>query len=290
MPQPPDQDVKRLTPTPEVLRELYLLSGNNCAMPDCDHVIVDRKGVVVGHICHIEAAMPDGPRFNPKQTNEDRRALSNLVLMCAGHHIQIDSKKYEAQWPVAAVRKLKDDHESKFKGLDGSLKQAFKSAFVDSTASLVPSEPRNCEELERLVPDCKLVQSKDVAKRADQIKNFVAKAAKAPETERDFMLSVIKRALTLGNKDAVVSVHVDDIQNAFKISAQKVKTLGDGLRRYKLGEADLVGTNDGDEYHVTVWDPSDFLNWFDLDAFCRASGHKLEQFVMKLKFGLLDKP
>lgn len=280
---------KRLTPTPDVLRELYLLSGNNCAMPDCDHVILDRKGVVVGHICHIEAAMPDGPRFNPNQTNEDRRALSNLVLMCAGHHIQIDSKKYEAQWPVAAVRKLKDDHESKFKGIDGSLKQAFRSTFVDSTASLVPSEPGNFEELERLVPNCE-VHEEQAKKRASQIKRFVSRAAKAPETERDFMLSVIKRAITLGSRENVVSVHVDDIRNAFKISANKVKTLGDGLRRYRLGDVDLVGTNDGDEYHVQIYDPSDYVNWFDIDAFCRASGHELQEFVMHLKFGLLDKP
>lgn len=287
MTKPTKQAVKRLTPTPEVLRELYLLSGNNCAMPDCDHVILDRKGVVVGHICHIEAVMPDGPRFNPNQSNEDRRALSNLVLMCAGHHTQIDSVKYEARWPVAAVRKLKDDHEKKFKGLDGSLKQAFRSAFVDTTASLAPSEPGDFKRLERLVPDCK-VRGGDAKKRASQIKEFVARATKAPETERDFMLGVIKRAITLGSREAVVSIHVDDIQNAFEISANKVKTLGEGLRRYGLGDVDLVGTVDGDEYHVQVKDPSHYVNWFDVDAFCKASGHELEQFVMSLKFGLLD--
>lgn len=288
MTKPTKQTVRRLTPTPAVLRELYLLSGNNCAMPDCDHVIVDRKGVVVGHICHIEAAMPDGPRFNSKQSNEDRRALSNLVLMCAGHHIQIDSVKYENRWPVGAVRKLKNDHENNFKGIAGSLKQAFRTTFVDTTASLAPSEPSDFKELERLVPDCKLL-GEDAKKRASQIKEFVAKAAKAPETERNFMLGVIRRAITLGSREAVVSVHVDDIQNAFKISANKLKTLGDGLRRYGLGDVDLVGTLDGDEYHVQIKDPSHYVNWFDLNAFCEASGYELEQFVINLKFGLLDK-
>ena len=81
---------KRLTPKPEVLRELYILSGNNCAMPGCKNVIIDRAGVVVGHVCHIEAAKPEGSRFNLNQNNEQRRALSNLVLMCKGHHAQID--------------------------------------------------------------------------------------------------------------------------------------------------------------------------------------------------------
>jgi hypothetical protein len=66
--------VMRLTPKPEVLRELYLLSGNNCAMPGCANSIIDSAGVVVGHICHIDAAMPDGARFIPDQTNEERHA------------------------------------------------------------------------------------------------------------------------------------------------------------------------------------------------------------------------
>ncbi|MCP3018634.1 hypothetical protein [Cupriavidus basilensis] len=97
--------VKRLTPKPDTLRELYLLSGNNCAIPDCDNVIIDHGGVVVGHVCHIEAAMLDGARFNPAQSNENRRSLDNLVLMCAGHHAQIDSKKHEATWTVSKLKK-----------------------------------------------------------------------------------------------------------------------------------------------------------------------------------------
>jgi len=66
-----NQKPKRLVPKPDVLRELYLLSGKNCAMPDCNNVIVDSKGVVIGQVCHIEAASPKGPRFNAKQSNDD---------------------------------------------------------------------------------------------------------------------------------------------------------------------------------------------------------------------------
>lgn len=75
--------------------------------------------------------MPDGARFIPDQTNEERRAPSNLVLLCAGHHAQIDSKKHEKKWVAAALKKIKADHEKKFKGLDGSLRQAFQDAGQD---------------------------------------------------------------------------------------------------------------------------------------------------------------
>jgi hypothetical protein len=175
--------VTRLTPKPEVLRELYLLSGNNCAMPGCKNVIIDRAGVVVGHICHIEAAMPDGARFNPDQTNEERRALSNLVLICAGHHAQIDSKKHEKKWTLAAVRKIKADHEKKFKGLDDSLQQAFQSSFVDSTDALSPTNAESFAELERLVPHAKVRSDKKPERKAET-DDFLKKMSLVPDEER----------------------------------------------------------------------------------------------------------
>jgi len=280
---------KHLTPKSEVLRELCPLSGNNCAMPSCKNVIIDPKGVVVGHICHIEAALPDGARFNADQSNEDRRALSNLVLMCAGHHLQIDSKKYEEEWPVAAVRKLKAEHEANFKGLDGSLEQRFRSEFTDNTAWLDPSEPKTYKRLEELVPDCKL-HGEDAPKRQRQIKTFLKRARLVPQTERDFMLNVINRAIRLnGSSDGSVLVHVDDIMSAFGIGVTKLKNLGKALERYSVGDLDLYGSGGPDEYHVRIGNPSDYLTWFDINEFCNKSGATLQEFVVDLKFGLLDK-
>ena len=279
---------KRLTPKPEVLRELYLLSGNNCAMPKCKNVIIDSMGVVVGHICHIEAAMPDGARFNANMSNNDRRALANLILMCSGHHLQIDSKKYEAKWPVEVVRKLKAEHEARFKGLDGSLEQRFQSEFADSTASLDPSEPKSFKRLEQLVSECKLYEE-DAAKRSKQVKAFLNKARLVPQTERDFMLNVINRAIRLDrSSDGEILVHVEDIKSAFGIGHSKIKTLGEALDRYGVGDVDLYGVGDRDEYHVRVSNPSDYLTWFDINEFCGKSGERLQDFVVDLKFGLLD--
>lgn len=50
-----DEDVKRLAPKQEVLRELYIKSGNECAFPGCHNVLVDENGKFVGEVCHIEA-------------------------------------------------------------------------------------------------------------------------------------------------------------------------------------------------------------------------------------------
>lgn len=49
---------KRLVPTKDVLRELYLKSGNQCAFPYCVRPMMNSDGEFVGQICHIEAAEP----------------------------------------------------------------------------------------------------------------------------------------------------------------------------------------------------------------------------------------
>ncbi len=58
---------KRLAPTKETLRELYLKSGNLCMFPGCAERIMDKDGKFVGQISHIEAAEPRGERFNPSR-------------------------------------------------------------------------------------------------------------------------------------------------------------------------------------------------------------------------------
>jgi hypothetical protein len=284
-----EQKPKRLVPKPDVLRELYLLSGNNCAMPECNNVIVDSKGVVIGQVCHIEAASPRGPRFNAKQSNDDRRSLSNLVLICAGHHIQIDSKKYEKQWSVAAVRKLKRNHEKQFKGIDNSLQQAFKTEFVDTTDALNPTSPGKFRALEDKLPDC-ILDEEDAPKREVQVNEFVENLRKVPTKERDFILGVIRRAIKLGDADEVISVHVDDIVSAFGMGHTKLKTLGKALERYGVGDIDLVSSLNSheDEYHVRIYNPSEYLFWFDIAEFCEKSDLDLERIVVDLKFGFLD--
>ncbi|SCK49303.1 hypothetical protein VAR608DRAFT_4908 [Variovorax sp. HW608] len=280
---------KRLTPKPDVLRELYLLSGNNCAMPQCNHVIIDHAGVVVGHVCHIEAAMPDGPRFNPHQTNEQRRAFSNLVLMCAMHHAQIDSMQHEATYTVQKLRKIKADHEKKFKGLAHSLEQAFESSYVDLTDSLAPTNPESFAQLEQVVPHCKVDES-DQSARLKQVRSFVKKLSKVPADEREFMTSVIKRWIKLEAHTACVQVHVEDIKGAMGISHRRIKMLGEAMERYEVGSIGLAGSfsSDKDEWHVIVDDPSDFVTWADIARLCKKTGREIDDFSVRLDFGLLD--
>lgn len=105
------EKAKRLNPLPETLRELFLKSGNCCAFPSCQRLMIDNDGVFIGQICHIESAEVGGQRFNALRTNEERRHFSNLMLMCYDHHtITNDVTKYK----VEVLRNMKTDHEAKF--------------------------------------------------------------------------------------------------------------------------------------------------------------------------------
>jgi hypothetical protein len=105
------EEVKRLTPVKEVLRELYLKSGNQCAFPVCTQMMINKDGVFIGQVAHIEAAEEGGERFNPNQKNEDRRCFSNLILFCYEHHTITNNV---TEYPVERLKTMKSEHGAKF--------------------------------------------------------------------------------------------------------------------------------------------------------------------------------
>src|SRR5579859_4942500 len=92
------EKARRLAPSSDTLRELFLKSGNLCAFPGCGRLMMNVEGVFIGQVCHIEAAEEAGERFNGAMTNEDRRASANLILMCYEHHqVTNDVDKYTVE-------------------------------------------------------------------------------------------------------------------------------------------------------------------------------------------------
>jgi len=100
----------RLRPKESTVKRLFSLSGNRCAFPGCKRTLVIENGVVTGIICHIKGTELGAARYDEKQTDEDRRAFENLLLMCGDHHKEIDTNR-EA-WPVERLEKVKREHEA----------------------------------------------------------------------------------------------------------------------------------------------------------------------------------
>ena len=95
-------------------KKLYALSGNECANPLCHNKLVyPDDNAKNDQICHIEAASPDGPRYNPNQTDDERRDFDNLILLCHKCHDMIDNNP--DKYTVEILKKWKQEHEAKYK-------------------------------------------------------------------------------------------------------------------------------------------------------------------------------
>jgi hypothetical protein len=103
-----------MNPSPATLKALAAVSGNVCAFPSCIAPIYDTlHGKLVGEACHIKAQRPNGPRYDPNQTDTERNGYDNLVYMCSPHHTVIDDPVKLHEYTVDVLRGYKTDHESK---------------------------------------------------------------------------------------------------------------------------------------------------------------------------------
>ncbi|WP_162991465.1 HNH endonuclease signature motif containing protein [Halostella salina] len=91
-------------------KKLWNAAGNECAHPECDHELIDfDSDSIVGEMCHIKARNPDGPRYDPEMSDDERNAYSNLILLCPTHHRIVDESPN--QYPTELLREWKQEHE-----------------------------------------------------------------------------------------------------------------------------------------------------------------------------------
>ena len=64
---------------------------------------------MTGIVCHIRARSNGGPRFDARQTDENRHGYSNLILMCARHSKLIDSDP--RAYPADLLQQMKSAQE-----------------------------------------------------------------------------------------------------------------------------------------------------------------------------------
>lgn len=107
MPKPDAQT----RPSASIIRALYAHSGNRCAFPECNRVLI-LGDACVGEICHIRAASPLGPRYDPNQTPVERHRYDNLILLCAVCHKIVDDDP--ESYTVDRLTKIKEQHAAHF--------------------------------------------------------------------------------------------------------------------------------------------------------------------------------
>jgi hypothetical protein len=103
----------RPTPRKALLMALVMLSQGRCYWPDCVEpclVTVDGASVLNLQVAHICAIGTGGPRYDPSMLDLDRTAFSNLILLCAAHHVAVD-RDLQSRYSATTLRKWKSDRE-----------------------------------------------------------------------------------------------------------------------------------------------------------------------------------
>lgn len=272
-----DEEVKRLSPTSAVLRELFLKSGNQCAFPGCFESIVDEEGNYVGEICHIEAAEKGGERFNPNMTNEDRRAFDNLMLMCHKHHVVTnDVEKY----PVTELKKMKKVHENKF----SNVIQQMQNSIVDYGRANIYIESQVCTKLSNILGyGCSLEEN---AENSRVLNKLLLKLLDLPIETRMLLSIMVSRSYKDRVGDCCVPLH--EIESATGKTSMYIIQQVDILKRRAI-----ISTPDTDEYGCpycklygdfeTGWN-----YWNDIREFCKKTGILFDTICVKLDFSVFD--
>lgn len=269
------EEPKRLAPTLEVLRELYLKSGNQCAFPGCNKVMINTDGVFIGQICHIEAAMPDGQRFNPKQTNEERRSFNNLMLMCYEHHKITDNV---VEFPVARLKKMKKFHEQKFSDIAAKLQQSI----TDITTLSEISYTNCCERMNKELGWGNVVD--ELVECSKEINSWAVILKKLTLDTRKILCIMIKRSSLTGYGPKVV---MHEIEQVTGLPGYEMKKHYEMLQRYGF-----LSNIDSDDYGNPICYVQEFKSgwpfWMDLKLFTEVTSITLEEVIVNLNFKLLD--
>ena len=229
------EKAKRLAPTGETLRELFLKSGNICAFPNCNNLMMNSDGVFIAQLCHIEAAEEGGERFNQSMTNEDRRSVTNLMLMCLEHHKVTDDV---GRFPVELLRQMKLDHERRFSRPD----RAILEKLTDWTTVEQPKGVKNLRRLDKALGWDATDEDRLSSIRAMNV--YIERFGRVPVEVRRFLGAAVARAHRMRDTPAVrygtshLFILVSDLQAALRLEPRVIDENVKLLEAYGLGDFD----------------------------------------------------
>lgn len=201
---------KRLPPKPETLRELYIFSGNMCAMPNCKKVLIDEDGTWIGEVAHIHAASDGGPRANTSLSQEERREAKNLILLCRNCHRKID--RNVEQYPAETLIQIKERHEGPYrKGLE-------QAELKDCMDEYAPKLPDNLGALGIMRSD---EGYEDVRK---SLENVTDRLAIVPLSTREFLVKCLRRSSRskYSHRREELIVKAEEIRQAISVEGRQI--------------------------------------------------------------------
>lgn len=279
-----EEPVKRLVPTKDTLRELYLKSGNRCAFPDCTALMLDTEGDFIGQITHIEAAEIGGPRFNENMSNEERRSFTNLILMCYPHHVKThDVEKYS----VATLKEMKARHEVRFT----DVAQTIENAITDHGTKTVAGKAVTLKRWNDVMgwdgsPDILEHSVRGIGWTAHQLHQL-------PTLTRQLLTVIVGRLNKLctrgKNYDYERDVLVKEIAEATRLRVADVLDHVRIMEKYRIAEVQEREDENGLRLDIHMREYPDggfFLGEFK--EYCARTQLPLSALIEELRFDLLD--
>lgn len=244
---------KRLQPSAQTLRQLYILSGNKCAMPDCKNLLIDKDGTWIGEVAHIYAASDGGPRANTSLSREERRGAENLILLCRNCHTRIDSDV--EQYPAETLIKIKERHEGIY------IKDLQQAKHKDCMDEYTITWPKSLNAWGIIPSD------EEFEDALESLKNVADRLAKVPTDTRDFLAKCLKRS-----SKRRPSARNEELE---VLTAEIKKSLSrDGIRI----------SNNEIRNHVQILEKYDFAYYEEIDDL---TGHR-ESIVFKDEASILS--
>lgn len=92
-------------------KTLFALSRNHCARSECNvTLVINDNKVNLGRMCHIRGENPTSARYDPLMDEEERRDISNIIILCNNCHTIIDTDI--DSYPTELLKEMKHNHES----------------------------------------------------------------------------------------------------------------------------------------------------------------------------------
>jgi hypothetical protein len=276
--------VKRLKPRPDTVRHLFAHSGNECAFEGCDHPLIDTHSNFVAELCHIEAAEIGGERFNPSMTNEDRRTRENLILLCHRHHIETNDV---ARFPVKRLKEIKAKHEANFvagtlpiseKEFEEAAEQIAESSIVDVTKKAVVHLPQTLAAFDER-PE---VPADELPGTLGVLHPYLEKLRRLPLDTRGVLLVIVERGENVHDD---VGLPIAELELATGAEPGVLRAHLDMLERYHI-----VGFEEDsdDRPWASTYSLDGWRFWDGVKKYCEETGLELEDFIIDLRFDLLD--
>ena len=252
------------------IRRLCAESMNNCMFRDCRERLV-MEDTFVAEICHIEAASPNGPRYNPNMSDEERDGYDNLILMCRNHHKVIDNN--EQKYTVAVLHQMKEEHLRRGAG-----------SVPLNTKLIIPCDAGDAVGFAQYCFGEKATEE-EIESVRDVLIDCQNRIKKIPVRSREVFVTFVEKAYKLDFGGYVTNLYeVNSIIGLSKVEFINEISI---LNRHDLvSDVDII--NDTEEVCWLQGNRDNPEIWMVIREFCELNGINLREVIVNLDFSVFD--